>query len=66
MSILTHTLINYQKLSKKKNIYVFTDLKKTFMDSQKIVAFIPKFIQEVVDFESSVNDIYLRLKDIYL
>lgn len=32
------------KLIKKKKTYVFADLMKPFMDSQKPVAFIPEFV----------------------
>lgn len=36
---------NYlSKLIKKKKTYVLTDLMKAFIDSQKMVAFIPKFV----------------------
>ena len=39
------------KLLKMKNIYVLADLMKAFMDSQKMIAFIPELVQEVADFK---------------
>ena len=39
------------KLLKMKNTYVFLDLMKAFMDSQKTTAFIPELVQEVADFK---------------
>ena len=39
------------KLLKMKNTYVLADLMKTFMDSQKTTAFIPKLVQEFADFK---------------
>ena len=39
------------KLLKMKNTYVFADLMKAFMDSQKTTAFIPELVQEVADFK---------------
>jgi hypothetical protein len=44
------------KLIKRKNTYVLGDLMKAFMDSQKTVAFIPEFVQKVVDFKLDVKD----------
>ena len=46
------------KLIKRKNTYVLGDLMKAFMDSQKTVAFIPEFVQEVADFKSYVKDFH--------
>ena len=39
------------KLLKIKNTYMLADLMKAFMDSQKMTPFIPKLVQEVVDFK---------------
>ena len=39
------------KLLKMKNTYILADLMKAFMDSQKIAAFIPEVVEEVVDFK---------------
>jgi len=44
------------KLIKRKNTYVLANLLKAFMDSQKTVAFIPEFIQEVANFKSYLKD----------
>jgi len=46
------------KLIKTKNTYVLADLMKAFMDSQKTVAFIPEFVQEVADFKAYVKDFH--------
>ena len=43
------------KLLKMKNTYVFADLMKAFMDSQKTTAFMPKLVQEVADFKKFLN-----------
>ena len=43
------------KLLKMKNTYVFTDLMKAFMDSQKTTAFIPELVQEVADFKKFLH-----------
>ena len=44
------------KLLKMKNIYVLTNLMKTFMDSQKTIAFISELVQKVVDFKKFLYD----------
>ena len=43
------------KLLKMKNTYVFGDFMKAFIDSQKMTTFIPKLVQEVVDFKKFIH-----------
>ena len=43
------------KLLKLKNTYVFADLMKAFMDSQKMTAFILELVQEVADFKKFLH-----------
>jgi hypothetical protein len=46
------------KLLKMRNTYVLVDLMKAFMDSHKIVLFIPKVVLEVVDFKKYVKNFH--------
>jgi hypothetical protein len=39
-------------------MYVLADLMKAFMDSQKLVVFIPELVQEVADFKSYMQDFH--------
>ena len=43
------------KLLKMKNTYVLANLMKAFMDSLKTTAFIPKLVEEVVDFKKFLH-----------
>ena len=44
------------KYLKQKNMYVFANLMKTIIDSQKTKAFILEFLQEVTNFKHHVKD----------
>ena len=56
----THEDINVHfsymsKLLKMKNTYILADLMEAFMDSQKIIAFIPEVVQEVANFKKFLH-----------
>ena len=61
------------KLLKMKNTYILADLMKAFMDPQKTTTFIPKLVEEVVNFKklfvgyqhNGTNKL-IRLEEIHL